>query len=398
MKAIGCMIFTGSATLGVLKNNINVDRVLEISDEIVEQNAKHFIHNYPNIPVIIPSEWENKEYLEKLKLEEYDLMYGNPPCSGLSQINKNAKADNEVNKHIIRYFNTVNAIMPKTFILENAPTLLKIGKPLLNEMVKILPNYNFTLIRDFGRNHGVPMRRQRTFVVGWRKDIFKEIPVIKRRKYSVNVEDTIGDLINEKIGESKIPNFELVPYRTCQSIEHIIKDIPVGRSINLHICENYEKYEDELPEAFKKSLSTMLYKYRNNKRFWDKSPARIDMKGTFPSMASVVELIHPVLDRQLTIREYARIMGYPDTFEFVECETPIIQCISQGVPVNYFAWISGEVKNALENYPEIKTIPAEIVYQHHISMKAQTFTKEEFLQKEDITFLIKEKLFNLEEE
>ena len=63
MKAIGNFIFAGSATIGVMNTGLfEVDRILEITDEIVEQNAKDYIHNYPEIPVVVPSEWESEGY------------------------------------------------------------------------------------------------------------------------------------------------------------------------------------------------------------------------------------------------------------------------------------------------------------------------------------------------
>ena len=395
IKAIGCMVFAGSATIGVMKNNIEVDKVLEISDDIVKQNAKHFIDNYPEVPVIVPSIWENENYLEKLKEENYDLMFGNPPCSGLSQINRNAKAENDVNVHFFRYFDAVNKIQPKAFIVENAPTLLKLGKPILNTMVDLLPNYNFTLIRDFGMNHSVAMKRQRTFIVGWRKDVFEETPILEVHKNRVSVKDILNDLYDVSLESSNDPNFKLIDYRSSKEVEWIFPEVAPHHTVNYHICANYEKYEDKLSEKFKKSISSMLFKIRNNKRYWDKSPVRVEENYLFPSMASVVEIIHPKHDRQLTIREYARIMGYPDDFIFSDdCETPIIQCIAQGVPVEYFKWISGEVKAALEG--NRKTTPNEIVYQHHVSMFAQPFTKEEFKNIEDITIFDKEKRFKLE--
>ena len=398
MKALGCMVFTGSATIGILNNGIEVEKVLEISDDIVKQNAKHFIHNYPHVPIIVPSTWENEDYLKRLKNENYDIMYGNPPCSSLSALNRNARVDGPNNVHFFRYFNVVDKIEPKTFIIENAPTLLKLGKPILNKMVDLLGDrYTFTLIRDFAMNHDVAMKRQRTFIIGWRRDVFEDtIPIIEVHKSHKVVKDTIGDLYNEEIGISKINNFELVPERSCTDVEFLIPKIPTNRSINYEICLNYEKYENLLPEKYKKSIQNMLYKVKNGKRFWDKSPARVAEDKLFPSMASVVELIHPVHNRQLTIREYARIMGYPDSFEFVECETPIIQCISQGVPVKYFEWISGEVKRCLEDKNSNAINGTDVVYQHHQSMFAQGFDRKEFKNTEDITVLNKEKRYKLE--
>lgn len=391
MKGLVCFNYCGSGAIGAMNAGVKIDKVLEISDEMITTGAaKHFMHNYPEIPVISPTIWENDEYLYNLKNEEYDIMIGWPPCSSLSQINRNANVDEANNIHFNRYFNVVKHVEPKAFIVENAPTLLKLGKPILNGMVDLLGDkYTFTLMRDFGKNHDVAMRRQRTFIVGWRRDVFdNKVPQIEVNKSCKNVKDIIGDLYGEEIGKSTVKNFELVPNRTCKDVEFLIPEVKKNITINYEICSNYEKYENVLPEKFKKSIQSMLFKVRNGKRYWDKSPVRVAEDYLFPSMASVVEIIHPIHNRQLTIREYARIMGYPDSFEFVDCETPIIQCISQGVPVKYFEWVSGEVKRNLEEPTKLED--ADIVYQHNVSMYKAVFSKEAFKANDDITAFDKE--------
>lgn len=377
LKAIGMFIFAGSASIGVMENGYDVDKILEISDDMPMQNAKHFIHNYPKIPVIIPSIWENEEYLENLKNEKYDLLYANPPCSGLSQLSRAASVDSKVNQHLYRVFDTINKIEPKAFIIENAPTLITLGKPILKDMVKKIEKYNFTIIRDFAGNHNVPMKRQRTLVVGWRKDCFNGVPIIfNNKKNPVNVEETIGDLFGLEVGSKKIPNFNLVIGRQDQKLEQFFRDVKPGCSIRETICKNYNKFEPLLNEEIKKSLATQLVKMNTGRRYWDKSPARVECNGLFPSMSSVANIIHPLYNRPLTVREYARIMGYPDSFEFVDdCETPIVQCIAQGVPVNFFKWISGKVKQALNG--EAKIIKKDgIMCQYN---NKGFLTKQEFL-------------------
>ena len=53
IKAIGCFIFGGSQTIGHLKAGWNVDRVLEMTENMKEINSAHFVKNYPDIPIIL---------------------------------------------------------------------------------------------------------------------------------------------------------------------------------------------------------------------------------------------------------------------------------------------------------------------------------------------------------
>ena len=137
LKAIGCFIFGGSQTIGHLKAGWNVDRVLEMTENMKEINSAHFVRNYPDIPVVLPSEWSASGYLESLK-GKYDLLFANNPCSGLSQINPLASADNKANEHFYEVFDVIKKVEPKIFLLENAPTLITLGVPILKKMVNII--------------------------------------------------------------------------------------------------------------------------------------------------------------------------------------------------------------------------------------------------------------------
>lgn len=159
-KAVNVFIFCGSFSIGVMKAGFNLDRVLEISDKQLDENAYYFHKNFPSIPVVLPKEWENDEYLNSIK--DVDAMFCNCPCSSLSQINRYAKIDGAQNVNFYRYFNVIEHVKPKVLVFENAPTLIKLGFPILRDCVDRLgDDYRFTIIRDLAGNHQTPMRRQR---------------------------------------------------------------------------------------------------------------------------------------------------------------------------------------------------------------------------------------------
>ena len=348
LKALGMFIFGGSMSIGVMKAGFEIDRVLEISDEMPEQNAKHFIHNYSSIPVVIPSKWDNQEYINSLREENYDLMYGNPPCSGLSTINRNASADNETNKYMYKYFETVNSIRPKVFLMENAPTLVSRGREILNFLVSSLGAfYNIVILRDYAGNHGVPMRRQRTLVVGFRKDIFNHLVADIKSEHNIK---WAYDAITENIISNCKYNMELVPERSCKELEHLYSIIVPGESI-IYTLTKYTTEQMKsmnVPENYIKAVDKLKYKIFNNLRAYEKSPCKIKTQEWAPSLASPVELIHPDENRPFYIREYARLMGYPDDFEFVnDAKVPYVQAIAQGVPVDFVYWIANYIKDAL---------------------------------------------------
>lgn len=386
MRGITIFNYGGSGTIGLMNAGFEVPLVLEIDKPMIEEGAAmHFINNYPDIKVLPPEDWNNEEYLELMKNENWDTIIGWPPCSGLSMINRNASADNAINHYMYDWANAIKEIRPKTFIMENAPTLVTKGKPILNDIIaKLNQYYRFTIIRDYAGNHNCCMRRLRTMLVGWRRDIFKTIPVIQQNAVKTNVSEVLNKI------DKNSPNMTLVPERTCQDLDWVIPDIKEPISIVTHICRNYKQYEDKLSDKRKKAIANTLQKIREDKGYFDKSPNKLKEGGLSPSLASVTELIHPTENRPLYIREYAAIMGYPDNFEFVDnCKAPYIQSIAQGVPANFIEWIAREVKSKLEAEFLVSNIQPhyDICYEHLTSGKTEMecYTLESFIDTPDIT-------------
>lgn len=372
-------IFGGSQTIGHLLEGWSIDTILEMTDGMTECNAYHFSKNYKNINIILPKQYENNEkYLEHLKNENYDLLFSNPPCSGLSLINRNASVDNEINNYIYKVFNMVDRIKPKTFLIENAPTLATKGLNILKDMTKILTNYRFVVINDNAGNHNVPMVRRRTLVIGFNQDYFNGIPIIEQHIEKCTLKDTL-DRIN-----NSCDNKEFVK-DTNESNFKFYKYVSENQSFYNGLIKN-EVDNSILPCNIVNAIEKIKFNIKNGKGVWDKSPYRPSMNGFIPSLASVVRVIHPLEDRDFYIREYAACMGYPDSFTFYqnECKTPIIQCIAQGVPVNFIRYISKEIRESFSS----DTIDHYLMYINQCNAKNRKIVKydtiNEFLEMEKI--------------
>lgn len=374
-KAIGMHVFCGSQTIGHMLEGWDVTTILEMTDDMLECNAYHFHKNYPNIDIKLPKDYENNnEYLEKLKDEHYDLLFSNPPCSGLSQINRNANVDNDINQNIYKVISMVNTICPKIFFIENAPTLTSTGLPILKDIVKILGDkYYICIINDCGKNHNVAMYRRRTFVIGFSRSIFNECPLVDMKiEKDFLVEDVLKNVDytynKEFVNDAKTDLFKYYKY------------VKPGSSILITLA-NDNRFDEELDENLISNVHKIRDKQLNNKNIWDKSPWRPCMNGRFPSLTSITKIIHPIEDRDLYVREYAAIMGFPNDFIFYqdECKTPILQCIAQGVPVNFIRYISGEM---YKSFDTDKYISGDVIYINQTNVnnrKIFTYTISEFL-------------------
>lgn len=381
MEALGMYIFGGSQALGHMKAGWNVDRILEISDEMLEQNSYHFIRNYPDIPVVKLSEWNNNEYIESLK-GKYDLLFGNPPCSGLSSINRNASVNNDINKHIYEVADMIDRIEPKSFLIENAPTLIARGLPILKDISKKLSNkYRITIITDLAGNHNVPMFRKRTLVVGWNRNYFESMPIIN---CVVNNDYTVGKALSGLTGDS--PDMVKIDLNDKYDFSRFYSLVKPGDPVVKTLCENYESIKDKLSEDEKVLVLRTKEKYDKGGSVWDKSPLRLDINGRAPSITSVNRYIHPTENRDIYVRECARLMGYPDSFKFYNgSKVSTIQCVAQGVPVNFIEYISSEIMSQFKNKVYYKE-DCDIMYIDQSSgiQKITTFSIDDFVKCKNI--------------
>lgn len=388
-KAVNAFIFGGSFSVGVMRAGFDLNRVLEISDTQPEENAFYFIKNVEDVPVILPSMWENDEYLNNLKNENVDAMFCNCPCSSLSQINRNASVDGKNNVHFYRLFNVFKHVQPKVFVVENAPTLIKLGFPILKDFVKELGDkYRFTIVRDYAGQHNVPMKRLRTMVVGWNRDYFKSIPFINSDvQPMLTSKALLQDIYEDQTND--------MPSSTSDEIHELYKYCDPGRSLMfslaLHVINDPNNSGKEIIDFLQnhphhlKEVRRIEAKLRANKSFWDKTPLRPYENGYFASFTSVTEYLHPTQNRTLNLKELGRLMNYPDDYDFTDptgkCKISSRQALAQGVPANFGKWIAeqvalglaGKLKNSNDSSIDVR-------YQQHISNKYSEFTFDEFNQ------------------
>lgn len=387
-KAVNAFIFAGSFSIGTMKAGFDLQRVLEISNDQPKQNAFYFIKNVEDVPVVLPSEWENDEYMSKLKDEDIDLMCCNCPCSSLSQINRNASVDGKNNVHFYRLFNMFQRVQPKAFVIENAPTLVKLGFPILRDLINQLSeSYRFTIIRDCAGHHNVAMQRMRTLVVGWRRDYFKKLPIVNTDKHeNVYVKDCLGDIYDDTTNDN--------PSKMTDRISSLYKYAKPGeaffKSLALKYIDGDKKFISELNKElsdtpFMKEVMRIVDKINAKQNIWDKSPYKLADDKHFPSLTSVNEYLHPHQNRTLNLKETARIMNYPDWYSFKdekhESTIPVVQAIAQGVPANFGKYIASQVCLGLKHeLVELNDVNVDVVFQNHTIGKYKSYSKEDFIK------------------
>jgi DNA (cytosine-5)-methyltransferase 1 len=287
-----------------------------------------------------------------LKAGELDCLVGGPPCQSFSYNNHQRSASNARAKLFRIYLRIVKTLKPKTLVMENVPGMLTIGggriiEEIEEELGKL--GYKCCVRLLYAEDYGTPQARRRVFIVASRvgpvEKIFpigthgpsgKPLSGIAKKfietweasenfKPLVTVWDAISDLPPLKNGKG----LQTAIY-SKDSASQFQREIRKGAKILYnHICHNLSEMMLErinhVPEGgnwtdIPRELLTAGMK-RAHKNCHTKRYGRLDRKGLASTLLTKCDphwgaYIHPTQNRTLSVREAARLQGFPDTFQF----------------------------------------------------------------------------------
>lgn len=105
--------------------------------------------------------------------DEIDLLFGGPPCQGLSTANAKSCLEDPRNGLMWEFMRIVDELKPKAFLIENVPRLLTVANGALFNAIAKLANksgYNVVANKLNACDFGVPQHRVRAIIAGTRKD------------------------------------------------------------------------------------------------------------------------------------------------------------------------------------------------------------------------------------
>lgn len=235
--------------------------------------------------------------VRNISIEEYrkcDIILGTFPCQEYSRaahIHKAGRADNwkqayhwsNIRDLFLHFFRFIAIIQPEVYLWENSPEVRNF--PIVMEAFRKLPPYDYYELELDTFDFKLPQRRKRLFVIGFKKQYNMPSPL----DFQVyNRQMTIGDIKEDDV----IPN---IPQYVINRIEGKYRDLP---SI---------KDDDDIG-------NTCVAHYAR-----DRGTTLIRDKGGYKGL------------RPFTVREYARLMGIPDEFEFANAETTNYRHIGNSV-------------------------------------------------------------------
>ena len=300
--------------------------------------------------------WETYEKNHKAKLIKKDIreilsnelpktdgIIGGPPCQSWSEAGSLRGIDDPRGKLFYEYIRILKDMQPKFFLAENVKGMLSkrntdAVKDIIKEFEKAGYNVFIKLLNAF--DYGVAQDRERIFYIGFRKDLNInefEFPYPIRNEKRKYLKDIIWDL-----KDNALPGKE----RNKTNGEDCI-------------IENHEYLIG--------SYST-IFMSRNRVRQWEQPAFTVQASGRqcqlhpqAPTMIKVEKNIYKFVNgkeelyRRLTIRECARIQGFPDTFKFYYTSLEDgYKMVGNAVPVDLAYIIAKRIKDVFNAQKEIR--------------------------------------------
>jgi len=279
--------------------------------------AKTYKSNFPETTVVVEDIRNiNGNDIIYLAKQKPLIVIGSPPCEPFTGANPNRMKDpidrlykDPMGQLTIEYIRIVGELKPKIFIMENVPAIIEgdLKEALIGEFKSIgYPNiyFNFLKAEDFG----TPSHRLRVFI----SNISLRPTALKKR---ITVKEALRDLPPPQF--SNIPNHEFVPLSDKKARK--IAKIKHGKAMYF-----YQGYSRRLPNYI-----------------------RLNPDDIAPTVLGSSRFIHPFEDRLLTVREQARLMGYPDHHIFYGGRDQQFNQVGESVPPPLSFAIAEFIKNII---------------------------------------------------
>ena len=267
---------------------------------------------------------------------EIDGIIGGPPCQSWSEAGSLKGIEDARGQLFFDYIRILTEFKPKFFLAENVSGMLaNRHSDAVQNILKLFDDagYDVTLTLVNAKDYGVAEERKRVFYIGFRKDLDIKFKFPKGSTEDDDKKITLRDIIWD-LQESAVPS----------------------RPKNHH---NPEAINNN--EYFTGAYST-IFMSRNRVKAWDEQAYTVQASGRqcqlHPQAPKMVKVGKDEcrfvegkehLYRRMTIREVARVQGFPDDFKFIYEDTNnAYKMIGNAVPVNLAYEIGVAIKNALE--------------------------------------------------
>jgi DNA (cytosine-5)-methyltransferase 1 len=329
----------GGMSLGFEQAGFNIAAAVDIEQNNVETHKKNFPEcNSWQADLSLASGDQIRKETE-IGDKRIDVLFAGPPCQGFSLIGKREQNDPR-NLLIVDLARLISELNPSYFVVENVEgILLKTSKKTLDEFVNRTIDSGYSVVQPIrvldAAEFGVPQRRRRLFVLGYR--IGLAAPAYPKPTHPYDEEDeptgpTVWDAISDL---PRISSHEYLleddsydgPLLAASAYAEVLrgdrrdpKDKSPKRTTNgagLGGCLR-TLHSDKIVKRFDKTEQGKIEKISRFYRLAKNGLAPTLRAGTGPAQGSFMapRPIHPFQNRCITVREAARLHSFPDWFYF----------------------------------------------------------------------------------
>jgi DNA (cytosine-5)-methyltransferase 1 len=382
-RPIGIDLFAGAGGMSLGFEQAGFDIAAAVEIDPIHAAVHHF--NFPNTSVLARSivGLTGQELRERAGLgrKPVDVVFGGPPCQGFSLIG-HRMLDDTRNQLVKEFVRLVSELGAKAFVFENVKGLT-IGKHrmFLESLIEAFGDLGYRVQIPWkvlnAMNYGVPQDRQRLFLLGAKKGVAAPV-------YPEETSTTENDLFGRN-GKKPTP--------TCLDALADLPDVEMwgelitSDSVKDGNGEVLSDYSRELrcasdaawhfgyvrnwrPDILTSSMRT-VHTDISRKRFGATREGEVEPISRFFKLArngvcntlragtdsargafTSPRPIHFAFSRCVTVREMARLHGYPDWFRFHVTKWHGARQIGNSVPPPLARAVAGAVIRALGIVPE----------------------------------------------
>lgn len=329
MKIISLFSGCGGLDLGFKKAGFEIS----IANEYDKTIWATFKANHPKTYLI---EGDIRQIKEEDFPSEVDGIIGGPPCQSWSEAGALRGINDARGKLFFDYIRILKSKQPKFFLAENVSGMLaNRHNDAVQNILKMFDDcgYDVSLTLVNAKDYGVAQERKRVFYIGFRKDLSIKFEFPKGSTCDDNKKISLKDIIWD-LQNTAVPALDKN------------KSNPIAINNNEYFVGSYSP----------------IFMSRNRVKSWHEQGFTVQASGRqcqlhpqAPKMVKNGENDFRFregkehLYRRMTIREVARIQGFPDDFKFIYQNTnDAYKMIGNAVPINLAYEIALSIKQALE--------------------------------------------------
>ncbi|MBS0273265.1 MAG: DNA cytosine methyltransferase [Proteobacteria bacterium] len=383
MRPIGIDLFAGAGGMSLGFEQAGFDVAAAVEIDPVHCAVHKF--NFPNCAVI-PTSVERLtgsaiRTAAGIGNRDIDVVFGGPPCQGFSLIGHRA-LDDARNRLVLDFVRLVAELKAKAFVFENVKGLT-VGKhrTFLCELIEAFEVAGYTVQAPEqvlnAANYGVPQSRERLILMGTQKGLKPPKYPAKQTAFPGMRGDTkgldLGPTCRDALAD--VPDadqFEILQIEDCA---HTDLYKPISKYAAELSLRAKDSWHFGYPRDWKSKVLTSSARTEHSpisrRRFAETTPGEVEPISRFlklspDGIANTLRAgtdsargaftsprpIHYLYPRCVTVREMARLHGFPDWFRFNVTKWHGARQIGNAVPPPMARAVATEVMRAIGRKPK----------------------------------------------